>query len=78
MEYTFPLDVLWKENETVTAKYEDMSQISLPLPFALLHTTFDLLVPKAPPPPSPSPGCTKLLQLCPYRPCITLTQPAVP
>jgi hypothetical protein len=28
MEHTFSLDVLWKENETVTAKYEDMSQIS--------------------------------------------------
>jgi len=37
MEHTFSLDVLWKENETVTAKYEDMSQISplFPSPFFL-------------------------------------------
>ena len=37
MEHTFSLDVLWKENETVAAKYEDMSQISplFPSPFFL-------------------------------------------
>lgn len=28
MEHTFSRDVLWKENETVTAKYKDGSQIS--------------------------------------------------
>jgi hypothetical protein len=37
MEHTFSPHVLWRENETITAKYEDMSQISLlfPSPFFL-------------------------------------------
>lgn len=35
MELTFSLDVLWKENETVTAKYADMSQISSLFPSSL-------------------------------------------